>query len=220
MSFSSKVKAEIAQVFGKDSHCRNESKSDIIDTLDDKRAYVRTAFMSAGSVNGPGKAYHLEFTANDKRHCLELSELLREFSLSPKSVSRKGKFIVYFKDGDQIAEVLNIIGAHKSLLEFENNRAEKDVGNSINRIANCETANIDKSILAAIKQIEDIKIIVAGMGLDALDVQLHECAVLRLNNPELNLAEIGQKLSPPIGKSGVNHRFRRIAEIAAEIAHT
>ena len=235
MSFSSKVKAEIEQVFGEHSHCRTASLSAIMNATTGllendidhiviertccKRTYLRSAFICAGSVNGPGKVYHLEFIANDNLHCQQIISLLRSFSLSPKSSTRKGKYVVYFKESEQIAEVLNIIGAHKSLLEFENNRAEKEIGNSINRLANCETANIDKSISAAVKQIEGIKTIANTIGLDALDAQLYECATLRLNNPELSLAEIGQKLLPPIGKSGVSHRFRRISEIANELTN-
>jgi len=182
-----------------------------------KRAYLRAAFLCAGSVNGPGKAYHLEFTANNEQHSTEIQGLLRSFGLSPKSVYRKNKFIIYFKESDQIADVLNIIGAHKQYIEFEMNRAEKEVGNSINRMANFETANIDKSILAAVKQIEDIKLISATIGLDALPNQLQECAILRMDEPALSLVELGQRLLPPIGKSGVNHRFRKLAEIAKEL---
>ena len=236
MSFSSKVKSEIAEVFNESSHCQKASISAIMNAeqfvnggtqeFDTpyltkkaccKRAYLRAAFVCAGSVNGPGKAYHFEFTANTTQHCLHLVKLLNAFGLSPKSATRKGKFVIYFKEGEQIAEILNIMGAHKSLLEFENNRAEKEMGNSINRLANFETANIDKSISAAVKQIEEITFIANTIGLNALDAQLHECAILRMNNPELSLAEIGQKLLPPLGKSGVNHRFRKISEIANEL---
>jgi len=229
--FSSKVKEEITQVFGEHSHCLEASTSAIMNKIFDettlftvertccKRMYLRSAFICAGSVNGPGKAYHLEFIANNEPHCQQIIKLLSVFSLSPKTSARNGKFVIYFKESEQIAEVLNIIGAHKSLLEFENNRAEKEVGNSINRLANCETANIDKSISAAIKQIDELKIIANTIGLDALEPQLYQCATLRLNNPELSFTEIGQKLLPPISKSGVSHRFRKISKIAMSLSN-
>ena len=170
--------------------------------------------MIAGSVNGPQKEYHLEFVAANKCFAEGIADLLRAFELSPKLTARKNKDVVYFKEGEQISEVLNIIGAHRALLEFENNRAGKELGNSINRAANCEAANADKSVQAAVKQIEEIKLIAANAGLNSLPPQLEECARLRLDCPELSLTEIGERLSPPIGKSGVNHRFRKISQIA------
>ena len=217
LSFSSKVKAEIQRFFGENRDCRNMSGSVIIEKPNKNRIYLRTAFLEAGSVNGTDKAYHLEFIVNDENQHIKLIKILKGFGLTPKTTSRSGKSIIYFKDGNQIAEILNIIGAHKSLMEFENTRAKKEIGNSINRLANCEAANIDKSISAAVKHREDIELIIEKMGLESLDSQLYECAILRLNNPELSLFEIGQKLSPPIGKSGVSHRFRKIAAIAENI---
>ena len=182
-----------------------------------KRAYLKAAFVMSGSVNGPDKEYHLEFVAPTERFAGEIAELLRSFDLTPKIAARKSKYIVYFKESEQIAEVLNIFGAHISFLEFENNRAGKELGNSINRAANCEAANADKSISAAVKQIEDIGLIEKTIGINALPIQLQECARLRLLHPELNLTELGGEFSPPIGKSGVNHRFRKIAEIAKDV---
>jgi len=179
-----------------------------------KRAYLKAAFMTSGSVNGPDKEYHLEFVAPNERFASEVAGLLRSFNLAPKLAARKSKYIVYFKESEQIAEVINIFGAHKALLEFENNRAGKELGNLINRTANCEAANADKSISAAVKQIECIRLIDEKIGIKTLPAQLEECARLRLEFPELNLAELGEKLSPPISKSGVNHRLRKIAEIA------
>lgn len=182
-----------------------------------KRAYVRGAFLCCGSINDPQKTYHLEFVTGQENEDAGLIGLLKFFELSPKTVMRKAHRIVYFKDGEQISVVLNIIGAHVSLMEFENRRVYKNMGNSINRIANCEAANADKSVSAAVRQIEDIQLINRTIGLGSLPPQLEEAALIRMEHPEYSLKEIAQKINPPVSKSGVNHRLRKISQIAENI---
>ena len=179
-----------------------------------KRAYIRGAFLSTGSLTNPEKNYHLEFVNNDESHATELSELINSFKLSSKVVLRKEHFVVYLKEGEQIVDLLNIMGAHNSLMALENIRILKEMRNSVNRLVNCETANLNKTISASVQQVEDINLIKSKKGLLSLSPQLEEIAMIRLQYPNSSLKEIGQMLSPPVGKSGVNHRLRKISDIA------
>jgi len=182
-----------------------------------KRAYIRGSFLACGSVSGPEKAYHLEFVLTEASYAAALMEVLRSFEIEPKQVVRKGYEIVYFKRAEEISDVLKIIGANHALMEFENQRVAKDVENGINRVSNCMAVNADKIVVAAVKQMEDIERIRRLRGLESLTPQLQEIAEVRLNNPIISLKEIGEMLNPPIGKSGVNHRLRRISSIAEEL---
>lgn len=179
-----------------------------------KKAYLRGAFLCGGSVSDPQKAYHLEFVVFSEAYARRLMEMMAHFSLHPKYVERKGHCVVYLKEAEQIADVLNIIGAHVSLMAFENSRARKDIENDINRIANCELANTDKTLTAALSQIADIQLIEKTKGMETLSPQLLEIANIRLKNPEFTLQAIGQKLNPPMGKSGVYHRLLKLSKIA------
>lgn len=181
------------------------------------RAYLRGAFLGGGSVSNPKKAYHLEFVTNSGQHALGLKRLVNRFGLNSKIVERKGNYVVYLKEGEQISDMLNIMGAHNALLKFENTRIYKNVRNNVNRIVNCETANLTKTIHASVKQIENIKHIRDTVGLNSLPLNLKEVAELRLNFPDASLKELGQMLTPTLGKSGVNHRLRRIEELAEDI---
>ncbi|MGI6702448.1 MAG: DNA-binding protein WhiA [Clostridia bacterium] len=181
------------------------------------RAYLRGAFLGGGSVSNPDKAYHLEFVANSAQHAGDLRRLVNNFGLNSKIVERKGNYVVYVKEGEQIVDMLNIMGAYNALLKFENTRIFKDVRNNVNRIVNCETANLTKTINASVKQIENIKYIRDSVGLNRLPPNLREVAELRLNYPDASLKELGQMLTPTLGKSGVNHRLRRIEELAEDI---
>jgi len=136
--------------------------------------------------------------------------------LNSKIIQRKDNFVVYIKEGEQIVDLLNIIGAHQALLKLEDIRVLKEVRNNINRLVNCETANLGKTISASMRQIESIKTIQRRMGLNKLPDNLREIAEVRLANPDASLKEIGEMMNPPIGKSGVNHRFRKLEEIADE----
>ena len=181
-----------------------------------KRAYLRGAFLASGSVNDPDSgSYHLEIVSTYDDHGEALCDLMNHFRLHAKTIERKKGYVVYIKEGDKIGEFLNIIGAHPSLLRFENVRIMKDMRNSVNRIVNCETANLNKTIQAAIKQVENIRLIERELGLDHLNEKLLEVAQLRLQYPEASLAELGKLLpSGEITKSAVNHRLRKLNRIA------
>ncbi|MFC7439925.1 DNA-binding protein WhiA [Laceyella putida] len=184
-----------------------------------KRAYLRGAFLAAGSVNNPDSAsYHLEIVSTYFDHSEALCQLMNEFFLHAKTIERKKGFVVYIKEGDKIGEFLNIIGAHPSLLHFEDVRIMKDMRNSVNRLVNCETANLNKTIQAAMRQIENIHLIDEKLGLDHLPDRLKEVAETRLKYPEVNLAELGQLLpSGKVSKSAINHRLRKLDELANKL---
>jgi len=179
-----------------------------------KRSYVRGAFLAGGSVSDPEKSYHMEFVNTKQSLANALMELLNQMELNAKLISRKSYYVVYLKEGSNIVDLLNIMGAHKSLLNLENLRIIKDMRNSVNRIVNCETANINKVVNAAIAQIEDIEFIDHIRGINSLPEQLEEVARARLLHPEASLKEIAAMLGSTVGKSGVNHRLRKISEIA------
>lgn len=182
-----------------------------------KRAFLRGAFLVAGSVTDPGKAYHLEIAVLSREIADELQKMMGFFSLDAKIVQRKKYQVVYLKEGAQIVDFLNVVEAHQALMDFENVRIVKEVRNSVNRQVNCETANIHKTVTAAAKQIEDIRYIECNGGLRQLAKGLRQVAELRLDYPDSSLAELGQMLQPPIGKSGVNHRLRKLGEIAKQL---
>jgi len=182
-----------------------------------KRAYLRGAFLAAGSVSDPEKTYHLEISSCNKLLANELCGCMNSFGLNSKIIRRKGSFITYLKEGENIVDFLNIIGAHSALLELENIRILKEMRNNVNRIVNCETANLEKTVNASVRQVENIKYIRDTVGLDVLSPGLREIAELRLKYNDANLKELGEKLIPPLGKSGVNHRLRKLDEIAEEI---
>ncbi len=196
---------------------REKVKPEIVQKECCKRAYVRGAFLGGGSLSDPEKGYHAELVTHQEGFALSLVELLATYELSAKIIERKGQFVVYLKEGDQIVDLLNVIGAHSTLLEFENVRIIKQMRNDVNRLVNCETANMNKTIDASYRQLEDIKLIDSQIGLGALPDNLREIAEIRLENSEISLKEIGELLIPPVGKSGVNHRFRKIEQIAAEL---
>ena len=172
------------------------------------------AFLACGSVNDPQKEYHLEFSVPDEELAAELTQLLEDIGVTAGRVVRRGQFIVYIKGSESIEDTLTFIGAQQCTLELMNVKIYKDVRNKANRIANCDSANIDKVVNAAIKQIEDIKLIAAVSGLDSLSDDLKEVALLRLENTDMSLKEIGENLSEPLSRSGVNHRFQKLSKIA------
>ena len=179
-----------------------------------KRAFLRGAFLSIGSMSDPTKSYHLEFDCNDQEEAELLLKLIADFQIEAREVERKKYHVVYLKEGSAISDLLNIMGAHVSLMNFENDRIVKEVRNSVNRQVNCETANIAKTVSAAAKQVQDIMLIRDTCGFGELRDSLREMAELRLENPESTLQELGDLLDPPVGKSGVNHRLRKLSEIA------
>ena len=182
-----------------------------------RRSYIRGAFLGGGSISNPEKTYHMEFVTNSEEHGIDLSNIINSFDLNSKIVIRKDNYVVYIKEGEQLVDILNIMGAHQALLKFEDIRVFKDVRNNINRLVNCETANLGKTIDASLRQVENIEYINSKIGIKKLPENLQEIALLRLEYRESSLKELGTKLNPPVGKSGVNHRFRRIEEIAEEL---
>lgn len=184
-----------------------------------KRSYLRGAFLAGGSVNNPdSSSYHLEIMTTYHDHAEALQHLMEEYHLHPKMIERKKGYIVYMKEGDKIGEFLNIIGAHPSLLHFENVRIMKDMRNSVNRLVNCETANLNKTVQAAMRQKENIELIAEHHGLDNIPEKLREVAELRLQYPEVNFTELGELVpSGKISKSAVNHRMRKIDELAKQL---
>ncbi len=182
-----------------------------------KRAFLRGAFLAGGSISDPEKSYHFEIVSSGERKAEQITDAVRTFELDARIVERRRYHVVYIKEGAQIVDMLNIMGAHKSLMELENVRVVKEVRNSVNRKVNCETANLGKTIGAAVKYIEDIEYIRDKIGLDSLSEELEETAELRVKYPDMPLKELGEMLSPPVGKSGVNHRLRKISRIAEEL---
>ncbi len=182
-----------------------------------KRAFLRGCFLAGGSISDPEKAYHLEIVAGSKEKAALLVETAGYFELEAKSVQRRGLYVFYIKEGAQIVDMLNVMGAHNCLMELESIRVVKEVRNSVNRKVNCETANLNKTVNAAVKQIEDIRYINETIGLDKLPEGLEEIASVRLANPDMPLKDLGERLSSPLGKSGVNHRLRKISQIADDL---
>ena len=182
-----------------------------------KRAFIRGAFLASGSMSDPNKSYHFEIVCRTMEQAEQLQQLMNGFETEAKIVERKGHYVVYLKEGSQIVDMLNVMEAYISLMNLENVRILKEMRNSVNRKVNCETANISKTVNAAVKQLEDIELIRSKLGLDQLPQNLREMALIRLEYPEAALKELGNYLTPPVGKSGVNHRLRKLAEIAEDL---
>jgi len=182
-----------------------------------RKAYLRGIFLGGGSISDPEKTYHLELVTNNGDFAADIKELLNFYELGAKVVVRKGNHVVYIKEGEHIVKFLSIIGAHNALLNLENVRIYKEMRNNVNRIVNCETANLDKTLNAASRQIENILYIKDVLGLDKLPEGLAEIAELRLEYKEASLKELGEMLSPAVGKSGVNHRLRKLDQIAENL---
>ena len=182
-----------------------------------KRAFIRGAFLASGSISDPEKGYHFEIVCPDERKAGQLQELIRSFGIDAKVVVRKKSHVVYVKEGAQIVDILAVMEANVALMNLENIRILKEMRNTVNRKVNCEMANINKTVSAAVKQIEDIKLIEEKKGFQSLNDGLAEIAELRLQYPEATLKELGMMLNPQVGKSGVNHRLRKLSAIADEL---
>ena len=182
-----------------------------------RRAFIRGAFLAVGSVSDPEKSYHFEIVCTALEKARQLQELLASYDVDAKVVLRKRHYVVYIKEGSQIVELLGLMGAHISLMQLENVRIVKEMRNSVNRKVNCETANLNKTVSAAVRQAEDIRYIQEKIGLDKLPMDLEETARLRLEHTEASLKELGDMLSPKVGKSGVNHRLRKLSQIADDL---
>ncbi|EMR05614.1 Sporulation transcription regulator WhiA [Bhargavaea cecembensis DSE10] len=184
-----------------------------------RRSYLRGAFLAGGSVNNPEtSSYHLEIFSLYQEHSEALVELMNAYGLNAKSIERKKGFIAYLKEAEKISDFLSLIGAHSALLKFEDVRIVRDMRNSVNRLVNCETANLNKTIGAAMRQVENIQYIDQMIGIEGLPERLQEIARLRVEYQDITLKELGEMVSgPPISKSGVNHRLRKIDEIAEKL---
>lgn len=182
-----------------------------------RRAFLRGAFLSGGSITDPERNYHFEIACLDGRKAEQLRDFMKFFGLEAKIVIRKKYHVVYLKEGSMISDALSIMEAHIAMMKFENVRIVKEVRNSVNRRVNCEAANINKTVSAARKQIEDIEYIRKTVGLERLPENLRDVAYARLEEPEAALKELGEMLEPPVGKSGVNHRLRKLSQMAQQI---
>ncbi|MBQ6441224.1 MAG: DNA-binding protein WhiA [Lachnospiraceae bacterium] len=203
MSFAGKVKEELS---GKK---RREKDKD--------RQALRDAFLSSGTMSDPEKSYHFELSFRECGNAEEMLTVMEHLSLSGKIMERKGQYVVYLKESDEISDALKLMGAYRCCMEFENARILKDMRNSVNRKVNCETANIHKTVGAAVRQLEDIRLIEETIGFSELPEPLREMAEIRTRYPDATLAELGGYFQPPVGKSGVNHRLRKIAAIAEKL---
>ena len=182
-----------------------------------RRAFIRGAFLAAGSISAPEKFYHFEIVCPTEPKAEQLKNIIATFDIEAKIVPRKKYYVVYIKEGSQIVDILNVMEAPVSLMGLENIRIVKEMRGSVNRQVNCETANINKTVSAAVKQIEDIRFIQSVAGLSGLPESLQEMARIRLERPEATLKELGEALEPPVGKSGVNHRLRKLSLVAEEL---
>ena len=178
------------------------------------KALTRGIFLGSGSVNNPEKKYHLEIILSSKKNANIIKNLLLKMQIKFKELERKNGYSLYIKEGEEISKFLAFIGANSSVLKFEEIRVIRDMKNNVNRKVNCETANLNKTINAAVKQIDAIKKIKARGNFENLSENLREIANLRLENPDASLVELGQMLKNPIGKSGVNHRLNQLIELS------
>ena len=178
------------------------------------RAIVRGAFLGSGSINNPEREYHMEIVLSNNENMNLLKEILYKLDINVKILDSQGRYSLYLKDGEEISNILALIGASNAVLKFEDIRVQREMRGKVNRIVNCETANLNKTINASIEQISAIEIIKKSGNFNKLDEGLKEIAILRLENPNMSLVELGKKMKKPIGKSGVNYRLKKIMEIA------
>lgn len=219
LSDQAKQILEDTKILGEGFTFTHEIDPELIKKKCCKRSYLRGAFLAGGSVNNPEtSSYHLEIASLYKEHNDSLCELMNTFGLNAKTLERKKGYITYLKEAEKITEFLNIIGAHNALLRFEDVRIVRDMRNSVNRLVNCETANLNKTIGASLRQVENIRFIDETVGLQILPGKLREIAELRLAYTDVTLKELGEMVSGgTISKSGINHRLRKIDEIAEKL---
>ena len=191
-------------------------KSEIknIETDDQIKAFIRGCFLGAGSINNPENSYHLEIVLSNENNLKVFQELLSNFDIHIKELITKNRYSAYIKEGEEISKLLAVIGANRAVMQFEDIRIQKEMRGKVNRIVNCETANLSKTINAAIEQIAAIKKLQEEGKFNKLDDNLKEIAILRIENPDMPLVELGKLLKEPLGKSGVNYRLKKIMEIA------
>ena len=215
MSFSSEVKEEIR----KKCFTFKNRHSKITNGIDAeyRKELLMAMFLRCGSISDPERFYHLELVCETEDEARSLCQVMESFGIMPKITRRKQHFIVYLKDSEAISSMLSLLSAHQSMMKFENIRILKEMRESIQRQVNCETANISKTVSASVRQTEDIELISRRIGLSRLPENLRELASLRLERPSATLRELSEALSEDIGRSGVNHRLRRLSRIAEEL---
>ena len=196
---------------------RSEIPVELVDSDILRRAYIRGVFLGGGSMTDPKRSYHLEIVTQSEEYAGHLIDLIENYNIYPRMSYRKESIVVYLKESEQISDFLALIGAYEAVMALENTRIQKNVRNQVNRLVNCETANLNKSIDAAQRQIQHINLIASRMGLERLPDSLRQAAEVRLNHPEESLKDLGQLLDPPVGKSGMNHRMRRLEELAIQL---
>lgn len=208
---------ELKYIKGASVFMINYVPTDLIKTSNEKKAYIRGAFMGSGSITDPKKGYHLEFVSENESNAYFLRDVINDFGLNSKVIMRKEKYIIYIKDSEQISDFLSLIGAYNSVLNYENIRVIKEMRNNVNRIVNCETANLNKTVKSSYDQVEDIKLIEKEMGIENLDEDLKVIAKIRLENRSMSLNDIANSLEPKISKSTVNYRFKKLRRIANKL---
>ena len=214
MSFSGEVREELLELKMWDNNSSLKQDEQLA------RLLIREYFIKKGFINDPNKEYHLEILFKSKKKADELKEIIANFGIDIRLIKKGTDHMLYLKDGEEISSFLALMGAAKAVLKFEEIRVIKDTRNNINRLVNCETANLNKTINAAVKQIEDIKKLKKNKKFESLPENLKEVAKLRLENPDSTYEELGKMLSKPIGKSGVSHRLEKISKIANESVRT
>lgn len=182
-----------------------------------KKSFVRGAFLMCGAASNPEKEYHLEIAAPTEEFARFVIELIKYFEIPAKMTCRKTKYVVYLKRAEEISDMLTLMGASACVLQMENVRIKKDVSNQVNRQMNCDASNINRTMDAAEAQIADIRYLEAEVGLEKLPKALREMAEVRVNNPAASLSGLGELLNPPLGKSGVNARLRKLSDLARKL---
>ncbi len=210
MSFSGEVREELLELKMWDNNSSLKQDEQLA------RLLIRESFIKKGFINDPNKEYHLEILFKSKKKADELKDIILNFGIDIKLTKKGSDYMLYLKEGEEISSFLALMGAAKAVIKFEEIRVIKDTRNNINRLVNCETANLNKTINAAVKQIEDIKKLKKNKKFESLSDTLKELANLRLENPDSSYEELGKMLSKPIGKSGVSHRLEKISKIANE----
>ena len=209
------IQGKIFSIIFKEKELEKLDKINLKDVSQEEAKWIiRGAYLGGGSINNPENTYHLELSIAKKEDVEEIIKMLKYFDIKGNIINKKKGYSIYLKDGEEISKFLALLGAHKSVIKFEEIRVQREMNNKINRIVNCETANLNKTINASIEQIEAIRKLKKTKEFDKLDEPLKEIANLRLENPNLSLIELGKMLKTPIGKSGVNYRLKKIMEIA------
>ena len=193
----------------------NNNKLIVIENDNCKRAIVRGTFLGAGSINNPSRTYHLEINLSTKNNMEFLDEILKQCNIRCKKLENNNS--IYLKDGEEISSIIALFGASSSVLKFEDIRVQKEMNGKVNRIVNCQTANLNKTLNASVEQIDAIRRLQQSNKFNNLDDNLKEIALLRLEYPDMSLVELGKKLKEPLGKSGVNYRLKRIIKIAEDL---